>query len=62
MTPIFYDFGGLPAYWKKPNFPKLVTPSGERVIYELVKFFMTATPISHEEFERLEKATRSRKS
>jgi hypothetical protein len=61
-APTYYDFGGLPAYWKKLNFPKLVTPKGERVIYELVKFFMTATPISHEEFEHLERATRSSKS
>jgi hypothetical protein len=55
----YYDYNGVPAYWEGHNFPKLVTPpyhqehGKERVIYELQKFFESATPISESEFKKM---------
>jgi len=49
----YYEYQGLPAYWEPKKFPRLVTPKGERVIYELQKFFQEANPISEQDFHSL---------
>lgn len=54
-TTRYYEYDGLPAYWERAKFPKLVTPKGDRIIYELQDFFMQAIPRSKSQFEKLKK-------
>lgn len=49
----FYEYDGMPAYWTRGNFPKLVTRKGERVVYDLQKFFREAATLSEREFQDL---------
>lgn len=49
----YFDLDGVPCYWEAKKFPKKVTPNGDKVAYELYKFFTEATPISKAEFEAL---------
>jgi phage terminase small subunit len=49
----FYEYEGVPAYQDKKSFPKIVTPKGDKTLYELEKFYNEATPIDEERFDAL---------
>jgi hypothetical protein len=50
----YYDYDGLPAEWQGSKFPTVLTLGGkDRVIYELEKFFHSATPLTEGEYKAL---------
>lgn len=54
----YYEYKDLPAYQEHRKFPKVVTPTGERTVYELEDFYTEASPISKSEFEKLKGKTK----
>lgn len=48
-----YECDGKPAYWEKGKFPKIITPNGEKVVYELQTFFREASEVTPEEWAKL---------
>lgn len=51
----FYDYEGVPAFWKGRNFPRVITSKGDHVVWDLYSFFMNATPITEQEFEEMKR-------
>ena len=52
----YYEYKDLPAYREPKEFPVVVTPKGENVIYTLEEFFRLAEAITKAEFDKLVKA------
>lgn len=55
----YYDYEGVPAYWKGRNFPVKVTPGGNVTVYDLSAFMQNATPMTKTEFSALKKSLSS---
>jgi hypothetical protein len=49
----YYDFDGSPCRWEGKKFPVRVTKKGEKVIYELEKFFQNAASISQADYKAM---------
>jgi len=59
--PTKYDYNGLPAYWDKNRFPMVVTPKGEKPIYDIEKFFREADEVTEAEFKALKDRSKPEK-
>ena len=49
----FYDYEGMPAYWKGRNFPRVITSKGDHVVWDLFSFIVHAMPVSEQEFKKM---------
>lgn len=52
----YFEYHDLPAYWEHKRFPVIVTTRGEKIHYDLEKFFRSATPISEHQFKKMKGA------
>lgn len=50
---LYYEYGDLPAYFKTPKLPRLVTAKGEKMLGDMEKFFREANKISEKEFKEM---------